>query len=135
MSEVKTKRYTSLLVLALLTGGLAACFNPAIPISTRPQYPIDVFFNNQTVDRPYDELELLTIAEEVPLSDREKRSKERLLFRGNDVQQKDLLVARLVVDAQKLGADALVNVKYQVYTNEKATGYSMEGLAVKYRGE
>jgi hypothetical protein len=127
------KAVFSLLVLTL--GGMTGCFRPVIPISTRPQYPIDVFFDHETVDRPYTELQVLTLSEETPLSDREKRAKDRLLTRGNDLVQKDLLVAKLVVEAQKLGADALVRVKYQVYTTEKATGYSMEGLAVKYRGD
>lgn len=121
--------------LALMLGGLSGCFRPVIPISTRPQYPIDVIYVNETVSRPYEELTLLTMSEEKPLTAQQRRSRDRMLYRGNDMEQKDLLLAQMVVDAQKLGADALVNVKYQVYTSATATGYLLEGLAVKYRGE
>lgn len=137
MSEVRGKKLLlkALVAVAVLGGMLTGCFQPALPISTRPQYPIDVFFEKETTDRIYDELQLLTLSDETPLSERSRRDKERLMYRGNDVQQKDLLMARLVIDAQKLGADALVNVKYRVFTSATATGYKLEGLAVKYRGE
>ena len=119
----------------MLMHALVGCFRPVIPISTRPQYPIDVFYANETVSRPYEEVRLLSFSEEQPLSDKQNRSRDRMLYRGNDLEQKDLLLAKMVVDAQKLGADALVNVKYQVYTSATASGYTLEGLAVKYRGE
>lgn len=124
-----------IVLTALLCGVLAGCFRPVIPISTRPQYPIDVFYANETVSRPYEELRLLSLSEEKPLSEKQARSRDRMLYRGNDLEQKDLLLAKMVVDAQKLGADALVNVKYQVYTSATASGYTLEGVAVKYRGE
>lgn len=123
-----------IVLFALLLGGLAGCFRPVVPISTRPQYPIDVFFENETISRPYDEIRLLSLSEENPLDAKQRRSRDRMLYRGNDMEQKDLLLAQMVVDAQRLGADALVNVKYQVYTSATATGYLLEGLAVKYRG-
>jgi hypothetical protein len=124
-----------IVLFALMLGGLAGCFRPVIPISTRPQYPIDVFYEHETVSRPYDEVRLLSLSEEKPLDARQRRSRDRMLYRGNDLEQKDLLLAQMVVDAQRLGADALVNVKYQVFTSATTTGYTLEGLAVKYRGE
>lgn len=132
---VQKTRNSCLYLFVILCVGMEGCFQPIIPIRMRDTYPIDVFYEGQTVERPYTELQLVIISEEIPLSDREKTARGRLLYRGNDMQQKDVLVAKLVIDAQKLQADALINVKYQVYTNEKATGYSMEGLAVKYRSE
>ena len=128
-------RKAILFFLVLMLGGLAGCFRPVIPISTRPQYPIDVFYVNETISRHYEELTLLTMSEEKPLDAKQRRSRDRMLYRGNDMEQKDLLLAQMVVDAQRLGADALINVKYQVYTSATATGYTLEGLAVKYRGE
>ncbi len=137
MRKVSRKKLSLrvLVAFAFWGGILTGCFQPALPISTRPQYPIDVFFEKETTDRTYDELQLLTLSDESPLSERSRRDKERLMYRGNDVQQKDLLMAKLVIDAQKLGADALVNVKYRVFTSATSTGYQLEGLAVKYRGE
>ena len=137
MRNVSHKKLSlrDLVTIAFLGGIVTGCFQPALPISMRPQYPIDVFFEKETTDRPYNELQLLTLSGEEPLNDRSRKDRERLLYRGNDVQQKDLLMAKLVIDAQKLGADALANVKYRVFTSEKTTGYQLEGLAVKYRGE
>jgi len=37
--------------------------------------------------------------------------------------------------AQKIGANALINVQYKYYTSVKKEGYIMKGLAVRYRGE
>ena len=58
-----------------------------------------------------------------------------MLARGNDMQQKELLMARMSMEAKKLGADALMNVKYQYYTSATANGYSLRGTAVKYQAE
>jgi uncharacterized protein YbjQ (UPF0145 family) len=57
------------------------------------------------------------------------------MFRGNDAKTKELLTARLVIKAQKIGADAIINVKYKYYTSVNREGYLLSGLAVRYRGE
>jgi uncharacterized protein YbjQ (UPF0145 family) len=57
-----------------------------------------------------------------------------MVYRGNDAQTKDLLTAQLVLKAQKVGADALINVQYRYFTSTTVEGYTMKGLAVKYRG-
>jgi hypothetical protein len=114
---------------------MSGCFRPAIPISGGPVYPIDVFFENQAPDRPYSELQWVEISDEDVLSARQKKSSERLLYRGNDAETKNLLTAQLVLKAQKLGADALMNVQYKYYTTATTEGYTMRGLAVEYRGE
>lgn len=114
---------------------VSGCFRPAIPISRGAVYPIDVFFENQSPDRPYSELQWVEISNEDLLNERQKKNGERLLHRGNDAQAKDLLTAQLVLKAQKLGADALMNVQYRYYTTTTTEGYSMRGLAISYRGE
>lgn len=58
-----------------------------------------------------------------------------MAYRGNDAQTKDLLTAQLVIKAQKLGADALINVQYRYFTSATVEGYTLKGLAVQYRGE
>jgi hypothetical protein len=122
-----------LLLASLLLGG---CFRPAIPISRGPVYPIDVFFENQTKpDRPYTELQWVELSNEETLTDRQKRSSERLLYRGNDAETKELLTAQLVLKAQRLGADALMNVQYKYFTTATTEGYLLRGMAIEYRGD
>lgn len=122
-------------VLFLLICTLTGCFRPAIPISTGPKYPVELFYGDQRPTRPYEELKFLTIADEVPLQAKQRVRGGRMLDRGNTMLDKDALMGKLTLQAQRLGADALVNVKYQYYTTASANGYSLEGLAVKYKQE
>ncbi|MBO0933067.1 hypothetical protein [Fibrella aquatilis] len=130
---MKSPRYFLFLITFCLS--LTGCFRPVIPISTGPKYPIDVFYADQQPGRPYDDIKLLYISEEVPIRANQKRSDGRMLSRGNSMLEKDALLAKLTLQAQRLGATALINVTYQYYTTATTNGYSMEGLAVKYRGE
>jgi Putative heavy-metal-binding len=113
---------------------LASCFRPVIPISTGPKYPVDIFYENQQPERPFTALKSLETHREDTLSARQNAN-GRMLARGNDMQQKELLMARMSMEAKKLGADALVNVRYQYYTSTTANGYSLRGTAVKYQAE
>ena len=124
-------RYVPILLISLLSG----CFRPAIPISTGPHYPVELFYADQRPGRAYDELKFLYISEEVPLKANQRIKGGRMLNRGNSMLDKDALMGKLTLQAKRLGADALVNVKYQYFTTATANGYSMEGLAVKYRTE
>jgi len=128
-------RSTPAFVLTVLLFLLAGCFRPAIPISTGPKYPVELFYADQQPGRPYDELKFLSITEEAPLQANQKIKGGRMLGRGNTMLDKDALMGKLTLQAQRLGADALVNVKYQYFTTATANGYSLEGLAVKYRQE
>lgn len=113
---------------------IAACFRPNIPISTGTVYPIDVFMENQSPDRPYSEIQWVEISREDTLDDRQKKYSDRMLYRGNSAESKELMTAQLVLKAQKLGADALMNVQYKYFTSATKEGYTMKGLAVRYRG-
>lgn len=122
-------------VLIMLTGAIAACFRPAIPISTGPNYPIDVFMSDQAPDRPYSEIQWVEISRQDTLDARQKKESNRMVYRGNDAQTKDLLTAQLVLKAQKLGADALIKVQYSYFTSATVEGFTLKGLAVRYRGD
>lgn len=122
-------------LLFILILGLSACFRPNIPISTGTVYPIDVFMVNESPDRPYSELDWVEISREDTLDDRQKKYSDRMLYRGNDAETKEVLMAQLVLKAQKMGADALMSVQYKYYTTVKAEGYIIKGLAVRYRGD
>ena len=123
------------LVLICLMGSiLAGCFRPIVYLQNSPNYPIDVFYDNQRPDRPFMPIKELESTGEDALTNRQTANR-RMLSRGNDMQQKELLLARLTMEAKKLGADALVGVRYKYYTSQTDNGYIMTGLAVKYRTE
>ena len=129
------KQYYRVIIFWGFVLGLASCFRPVIPISTGPKYPVDIFYEGQSPpDRPFTALQALESHREDTLSANQNRN-GRMLARGNDMQQKELLMARMSMEAKKLGADALVNVKYQYYTSATANGYSLRGTAVKYQAE
>ncbi|WP_414618028.1 hypothetical protein [Dyadobacter sp. 32] len=109
-------------------------FSCGIPITTSTKYPIDVHYENEPIERPYSEIGWVEITSEDSLTAEQTRDK-RMMQRGNDAKTKELLMARLVIKAQKIGANAIINVKYQYYTTVKNEGYMLKGLAVRYRGE
>lgn len=124
----------SLAFLIMLSSLLTGCFRPIIYLQNSPNYPVDVFYDNQRPSRPFSPLQELEIKGEVPLTDRQTGNR-RMLSRGNDMQQKELLLAKLTMEAKKLGADALVTVRYRYYTTATENGYLMTGIAVKYKTE
>ncbi|WP_420150726.1 hypothetical protein [Spirosoma sp.] len=103
-------------------------------MQNKTRYPVDVFYENQRPERPFDPLKALEVKSEVELT-RRQWGNERMLDRGNNAQQKELMLARLAMQAKKIGADALVAVRYTYYTSIKENGYVMTGLAVKYKPE
>ena len=114
--------------------GTAGCFKPIVYLQNKPNYPVDVFYNNQRPERPFDPLQDLEVKDEVLLTNRQWGN-QRMLGRGNDMQQKELLLARLTLQAKKLGANALVAVRYTYYSSLTENGYVMTGLAVRYKSE
>ncbi|MCF0058238.1 hypothetical protein [Dyadobacter sp. CY356] len=127
----KIKLSHILLALTIIT--LAGCAS-GVPISTSKKYPIEVLYENQSLDRPYSEIGWVEISSEDSLTARQTKDR-KMMYRGNDAETKELLAARLVMKAQKIGANALINVQYKYYTSVKKEGYIMKGLAVRYRGE
>ncbi|MBD2751803.1 hypothetical protein IC230_02790 [Spirosoma sp. BT704] len=128
------KQITRFLSLLVVFVGVTSCFRPVAYLQNKPNYPVDVFYENQRPERPFDPLQDLEIKGEVPLM-RRQWDNGRMLSRGNDAQQKELMLARLTIQAKKLGADALVAVRYTYYTSMTDNGYVMTGLAVKYKHE
>jgi len=114
--------------------GAAGCFRPVVYLKNSPKYPVDVFYFNERPDRPFDPIRELNSTGEVPLNDRQTAD-HRMVKRGNDMQQKETLLARMTLEAKKLGADALIDVRYKYYTSLTENGYQMSGVAVKYRKE
>ncbi|QRR01989.1 hypothetical protein [Dyadobacter sandarakinus] len=113
---------------------VAGCAGSGIPISTNTRYPIEVLYENQEPERPYSEIGIVEISSEDSLTADQTQDK-RMMYRGNDAKTKELLTARLVMKAQKIGADAIIHVRYKYFTSVKKEGYMLSGLAVRYRGE
>jgi hypothetical protein len=120
----------------LLMSILTSCFQSAIPLNSKKwgKYAVDVFYGDDRPTRPYLPLQELQMRQEVPLADRQSKN-GMMLSRGNNVEQKQLLLSRLATQADRLGADALVEVKYTYFTSVSENGYVMTGVAVKYKDE
>jgi hypothetical protein len=125
------KNKTIVLVSLMLS---SLCLSCGIPITTSTKYPIEIFYENQPMERPYSEIAWVEIGSEDSLT-AEQTKDRRMMHRGNDAKTKELLTARLVIKAQKIGANAIINVQYKYYTTVKSEGYMLKGLAVRYRGE
>ena len=124
------KKIAILLLTLILTG----CFRPVAYLQNKTHYPVEVFYENQRPERPFAPLQDLEIKDEVDLTQRQWGN-QRMLSRGNNAQQKELMLSRLTMQAKKLGADALVAVRYTYYTAVNYNGYIMTGLAVTYKQE
>ncbi|GAB3986813.1 hypothetical protein GCM10028807_05020 [Spirosoma daeguense] len=129
--------YKKIVILALIVAGsLQSCFQPVVYLRNHRNYPVEVFYDNQRPDRPFEPLQDLEVKGDVALDSRQlDKENQRMLSRGNDAQQKELMLARLTTQAKKIGADALIAVKYKYYTSMSDNGYVMTGLAVKYKRE
>jgi hypothetical protein len=128
-SKIKISHIISAFTIIVLAGCASG-----MPISTSKKYPIEVLYENQSLDRPYSEIGWVEISSEDSLTARQTKDR-KMMYRGNDAETKELLAARLVMKAQKIGANALINVQYKYYTSVKKEGYIMKGLAVRFRGE
>jgi hypothetical protein len=147
-SHTKTNRnnlsnrwyYASALFILHFTFYILSCARPVatpdgglgIPIKlANAAYPIDVFYDNKPTERPYTAIGPVKVEKEVPLS-KTQTKQGRMIYRGNDEEQKRALLDQLIVQAVGMGAHALVNVKYKYYTAADYQGFVMEGTAVKY---
>lgn len=113
---------------------LQACFTPSVPISTKVKYDLPVYWNDTAPDRPFEEIRKLSFSDERPLVSAQT-SRGRMTSRGNDAAQKDKLTQKLVEEAKDIGADALIRVKYQYFTSATTNGFTLEGVAIRYRGQ
>lgn len=95
------------------------------------EYPIDVFYENQPTTRAYTAIGPVKIEKEVPLSESQTKG-GRMIYRGNDEEQKRALLDQLIIQAVGMGAHAIVNVRYKYYTAKDYQGFVMDGTAVKY---
>jgi hypothetical protein len=95
------------------------------------KYPIEILQGTDQPKTSFQEIEKLSISEEYPLS-ADQEYKGRMLKRGNDQQEKEAILARLVAQAQDLGASGIMNVNYKVFSTATTSGYILSGIAFRY---
>lgn len=125
---------TKLWLFCLLLG-FSGCFKPVIYFGNKdPKYPVAIFYAGQKPQRAYTPIRELETRTETVLTPQQNANR-RMLKRGNDMQDKEVMLGKMALDAKKLGADALINVRYTYFTDQTTDGYVLTGLAVRYQAE
>ena len=95
------------------------------------KYAIDVFYFNETPKQAFETIESISFSDEVPLNV-DQTQNGKMLYRGMHQNKKKEIMDKMVAKAEDLGASALVDVKYSVYSTKDASGYQFSGKAVRY---
>jgi uncharacterized protein YbjQ (UPF0145 family) len=103
-----------------------------VPFPTgKRDYPIDVFFKNQQPTKSYNTIGKVFINEDMD-DVTNQTVNGRMVKRGNNEENKQLLMARLTIKAQEMGADAIMDVNYRLITDLNGTSYEVSGVAIRY---
>ena len=95
------------------------------------KYSIDVFYFNEQPKQSYAVIESISFSDEIPLSANQTQN-GKMLNRGIHQNKKKEILDKMVEKAEELGASAIMDVKYQVYTTKDANGYTFSGTAIRY---
>jgi hypothetical protein len=95
------------------------------------KYDIDVVYFNDHPKQSYEDIETIKMSGEVPLDDKQTKN-GKMLYRGNHQNKKQEILTQMVEKAKELGASALIDVKYSVYSTQTASGFTFTGKAVRY---
>lgn len=95
------------------------------------KFPIEILEGQDKPQTAYEEIQNLSLSDESPIQP-DQEYKGKMLKRGNNQQEKKVMLDRLVAQAQDLGASGLMNVNYKVFSTQKTTGYVLSGTAFRY---
>jgi hypothetical protein len=95
------------------------------------KYDIDVVYFNEHPKQSYEDIETIKMSGEVPLEDKQTQN-GKMLYRGNHQDKKQEILRQMVEKAKDLGASALIDVKYSIYSTQTASGFTFTGKAVRY---
>lgn len=95
------------------------------------KYAIDVFYFNEQPKQSYEVIESIHFSDEIPLS-ADQTQNGKMLNRGIHQNKKKEILDKMVAKAEELGASAIMDVKYQIYTTKDANGYTFSGTAIRY---
>ena len=134
----KPYKFIGIMLLGIVAGGCAKKTLPNggvyFPMDYhKHEYSINVFYENDEPSVPYDIIKDLAISMQKPLEPNDKPVGGRMLYRGITKEQKDALIAKMVSEAQDLGAAAVIRVKYRYFTAADYDGYEITGKAIRYR--
>lgn len=95
------------------------------------KFQIDVFYGNDTPKQSFEVIETVSVSGEEPLT-ADQTYKGKMLNRGNHQNKKKEILDEMVAKAVDLGASALMDVNYKVYSTTTANGYIFTGKAIRY---
>ena len=95
------------------------------------KYQIDVLYFTDHPKQSFEVIETITMSGESPLEENQLVN-GKMLNRGNHQMKKQQIVNQMVEKAIELGASALIDIKYQVYSTQTANGFTFTGKAVRY---
>jgi hypothetical protein len=114
----------------IISGLLSGC---AIPITSRSHYGLDIFYQNDLPNQPFDELGLVEVEDQQKNLPDASQPNGRTM-RGLDSRAKDQLLARLVAKAKAgVNADGLIQVDYKLTLSRDVAVYKISGVAIKYQ--
>lgn len=122
-------RQRATLYVITLWVALAGC---AIPISSRSHYGLDVYYQNDLPNRPFNELGLVEVEDQRKNLPNASSPNGRTMM-GLDSRAKDQLLAQLAAKAKaSVNADGLIQVDYKLTLTQDVAVYKISGLAIKY---
>lgn len=127
------RNFLFLLMFALLN---ACAFRSGM---MRSQYPVEVFWDKSQPNRNYEVLGNVALSDEKYYSTKSKNARKELLTHYGDLpkgyryDEKEILVYQLTKKAKEMGADAIMNINYQLSVSRDKYGYNLTGVALKYK--
>lgn len=95
------------------------------------KFQIDVLYGNEAPKQSFEVIETITMSGEEPLT-ADQTYKGKMLNRGNHQNKKKEILDEMVAKAVDVGASALMEVNYKVYSTTNANGYIFTGKAIRY---
>lgn len=99
------------------------------------KYPTDVFWDKEEPKRPYEVLGDVKMQKESYYAPEKKRKKQYYgdLPKGYSYDEKEVMIFFLSQKAKEMGADAIMNLNYQVFVSQTKYGYDLKAVAIKYK--
>ncbi|MDX1905050.1 MAG: hypothetical protein SFU27_12910 [Thermonemataceae bacterium] len=101
-------------------------------------YPVEVFWDKSQPSRAYEVLGNVVLKDERFYSNSSKNARKELLTyygnlpRGYKYDEKEILIYQLTKKAKEMGADAVMNINYQLNISQNKYGYDLSCVALKY---
>lgn len=115
---------------------VASACQIGIPRSYK-MFPTEIFFKEDVPQRPFQEIEYVYLSDEREYYENKNLRQDLLqkygqLPKGYSYEEKELLLYQLSKQAREIGADAIIQVEYQLYIRKDVYGYNLKALAVRY---